>query len=148
MPAVAENQPAIHVAAGVLLGDDGRVLIAQRPEKAELGGSWEFPGGKIKLDETPLQGLVRELAEELGIRVTYARHLVRYYHDYPERRVYLYVWLVLGWDSDPTGAEGQPLCWKEVDSLMGSGLLSADLQIVECLQRNVAVNTTSVLLTL
>lgn len=58
------------VAAGALIDGDGRVLLAQRPEGKDMGGLWEFPGGKLADGETPEAALVRELKEELAIDVT------------------------------------------------------------------------------
>jgi 8-oxo-dGTP diphosphatase len=131
----------LHVAAGVLIDLQGRILIAQRPRGVPFAGAWEFPGGKIGAAELPLQALVRELDEELNVRVRYARHLVRYSHIDEGRRIYLYVWRVLKWLGEPSGAEGQALRWLPVHELMVEGLLPADEHIVNCLSRTVAVNT-------
>jgi 8-oxo-dGTP diphosphatase len=57
------------VAAAALLDSSGRVLITQRPEHKQLGGLWEFPGGKVELGEAPEHALVRELKEELDLTV-------------------------------------------------------------------------------
>lgn len=57
------------VAAAALLDSSGRVLITQRPAHKQLGGLWEFPGGKVELGEAPEQALVRELKEELDLHV-------------------------------------------------------------------------------
>lgn len=35
------------VVAVALLNEQGRVLLAQRPETKEFAGMWEFPGGKV-----------------------------------------------------------------------------------------------------
>lgn len=106
-----------------------------------MGGAWEFPGGKIRAAETPLQGLARELREELDIGVRCARHLVRYTHEYPEQPVLLYIWKVLGWDGEPRGAEGQPLRWCPPERLLDEGLLPADREIVARLLAPAAVNS-------
>jgi 8-oxo-dGTP diphosphatase len=57
------------VVAVALIDPDCRVLIAQRPAGKTLPGLWEFPGGKVEIDERPEQALIRELNEELGITV-------------------------------------------------------------------------------
>ncbi|MBV1887611.1 MAG: NUDIX domain-containing protein, partial [Parvibaculaceae bacterium] len=58
------------VAACALVDNDGRVLLAQRPEGKSMAGLWEFPGGKVEAGETPEVSLIRELKEELDIDVT------------------------------------------------------------------------------
>ncbi len=50
-----------------LMRRQGKVLVGQRPEGGSLAKTWEFPGGKIELDESPEEALARELKEELGI---------------------------------------------------------------------------------
>ncbi len=47
----------------------GRFLVGVRDMDAELGGYDEFPGGKVKLGETPAQAAVRECVEETGVEV-------------------------------------------------------------------------------
>lgn len=136
-------QAAINVAAGVLLDDQRRVLITQRPAGKHQAGWWEFPGGKIHSAETPRQALLRELHEELGIQVEQARSLLTYTHDYPDRAVTLHIWLVTEFDGQPAGLEDQPLQWIAVSELMNAGLLPADLPIIELLQQIVSLNSTS-----
>lgn len=57
------------VVAAALLDGAGRVLMHRRPVGKHHGGLWEFPGGKVDDGESPEGALVRELNEELGIRV-------------------------------------------------------------------------------
>ena len=101
----------IHVAAAVIRGADGRILIARRGESQHQGGLWEFPGGKVEDGEAVESALARELREELGIEVTAARPLIKIKHDYPDKQILLDVWDVSAFTGEPHGAEGQPLAW-------------------------------------
>lgn len=51
--------------AGVVVNDDGRILVVQRRDN----GEWQPPGGVLELDETIEEGLHREVQEETGIEV-------------------------------------------------------------------------------
>lgn len=123
----------IRVAAGVLRDASGRILIAQRPAGRHAAGFWEFPGGKIQADESPLQALGRELAEELGIRVEAASLLLCYRYPYPERIVELHVYAVSRYTGVARGIEGQALRWVLPGELPSAGILEADRAIVELL---------------
>jgi 8-oxo-dGTP diphosphatase len=126
-------RPAIHVVAGVLTDAAGRVLIAQRPPGKHLAGGWEFPGGKRDEGESREAALRREFAEELGVEVRAARPLIRYAHDYPEKRVELDVWRITAHRGEPRGLEGQALDWCAPEGLMAHDLLPADKPIVTAL---------------
>ncbi|WPP45441.1 Nudix family hydrolase [Pseudomonas sp. AN-1] len=101
----------LHVAAAVIRGTDGRVLIARRPEHKHQGGLWEFPGGKVEAGEAVEVALARELHEELGIDVIASRPLIQVRHDYPDLAVLLDVHEVGAFTGEPHGREGQPLAW-------------------------------------
>ncbi|MBK5012240.1 Nudix family hydrolase [Pseudomonas sp. S60] len=101
----------IHVVAAVVRGLDGRILIARRADTQHQGGLWEFPGGKVEAGESVEAALARELNEELGIRVTRSRPLIKVSHDYPDKHVLLEVREVDAFEGEPHGAEGQPLAW-------------------------------------
>jgi mutator protein MutT len=44
------------------------LLLKRHPEKP-LGDTWGIPGGKLDAGETPRQAMLRELHEEVGIKV-------------------------------------------------------------------------------
>ncbi len=64
-------QPEVGCGAAILDGE-GRLLLIQRLREPEAG-CWGLPGGKIDFGERAEQAAVREIAEELGIRVTIER---------------------------------------------------------------------------
>ena len=123
----------IHVVAGLMLDDCGRVLVARRPPGKPMAGAWEFPGGKLSAGESRLEGLSRELKEELGIDIGSARPLIRYRHRYPEFSVDLDCWRVTDWRGDPESREGQLLAWHRSEELLDVGLLPADIPVVKAL---------------
>jgi len=71
------------VTAAILIKDN-QILIARRKATDDQGGKWEFPGGKIKADETPRKGLIREMKEEFGISISvgefFGESIYRYEH--------------------------------------------------------------------
>jgi A/G-specific adenine glycosylase len=83
----------IDVAIGIVLRDDGQLLICRRRPTGHLGGFWEFPGGKREPDESSAGCLARELAEEVAITATVTRVLPTIEHAYPERVVRLHPFL-------------------------------------------------------
>ena len=124
---------AVEVVAGALFDAAGRVLIAQRPPGKALAGRWEFPGGKLHEGESAYDGLVRELGEELGVTVHAAERLVRYAHAYPDRTVWLDLWVVSAWSGEPQGLDGQALKWAEPERLAEEDILEADRPMIEAL---------------
>ncbi len=51
--------------AAVLIDKEGRVLLEKRTDN----GKYCLPGGSINFDETVIEGLVREVYEETGIKI-------------------------------------------------------------------------------
>ena len=60
----------IEVSAGIVYDREGRVLICQRGEGRSNAHLWEFPGGKREAGESAADCLIRELMEELSLKVT------------------------------------------------------------------------------
>lgn len=120
----------VKVAAGVI-ERDGQVLVTQRAAKAHQGGLWEFPGGKLESGESAEQALVRELAEELNIQVTQQAPLIEISHDYGDKQVRLFVFVVRAFEGEPQGLEGQPMQWVAAADLNTLSFPAANLPIIQ-----------------
>jgi len=120
------------VVACALVDPDKRVLIAQRPPGKAMAGLWEFPGGKVEFGETPEDALIRELAEELSIRVTsgclapltFASHAYRDFH------LLMPLYVCRRWEGIPAAREAQQLKWVRANRLRDYPMPPADEPLV------------------
>lgn len=48
---------------------NGKVFLAKRAPSGDMGGRWEFPGGKIDEGEDFVTAIKREMREEFGVEV-------------------------------------------------------------------------------
>ena len=124
----------VDVGAAVILRRDGSFLLGERPEGKVYAGYWEFPGGKIEPGETPLQGLARELHEELGIDVESACPWLTQVFTYPHATVRLHFFRVTAWRGEPHGRENQRLAWQSADEPPLEPMLPANTPIFRALR--------------
>ena len=57
------------IVTAAIIEKDGKYLITQRPLGRHNGGRWEFPGGKVDFGEDLRICLVREIGEELEVKI-------------------------------------------------------------------------------
>jgi len=126
----------IHVAVGVIVGADQKILISRRSPDAHQGDLWEFPGGKLENDETVLVALQRELQEELGIDIDpdQCYPLKKILHHYHDRSILLDIWRVDSFRGEPSGREQQDVKWQSVDALDQQDFPAANRAIISALQ--------------
>ena len=122
----------VRVAVAVLLRD-GKVLLAQRLPGTPYAGYWEFPGGKLEAGETAHQALLRELDEELGIRITHAVPWLTQRYTYPHADVELDFFRVFDWDGELHGRDGQAIAWQVPGAFDVAPLLPANTAVLRAL---------------
>jgi len=109
-------RPRYRGAIGVLRAAN-RYLLVQRSEGLAKGGAWCFPGGHIECGENSRAAIVRELWEELGIRIVPMHRLgaVRV----PDAKYVLATWLIDydGAPLQPNTAEVTDTKWLTIDEI-------------------------------
>lgn len=135
VPPLAPNRPLLLVVAAALINGDGRVLLAERPADKNMGGLWEFPGGKVQPGETPEAALVRELREELGIETSTGclTPLAFASHGYSDFHLLMPVFGCRVWQGTPQGKEGQKLTWASKQEFKNYPMPPADIALVQTL---------------
>lgn len=109
------------VTAAILLRE-GRVLLTQRRKNDSMAGYWEFPGGGVEPDETPDQGIVRELREELAIE---ARPLRLYDAASADGRIVVLFYLC-EFIGEPQPLASDAMRWALLEELPNYDLLPLD----------------------
>lgn len=122
----------IRVAAGVIMRNE-QVFIALRSKDKHQGGCWEFPGGKVEIDEEPQAALERELQEECGIEVIRSQIFKLIKHDYPDKSVELHFFKVTDFSGEAHGKEGQEVAWVSVADLANYRFPEANVPVVDAL---------------
>ena len=124
------------VAACALIDIDGRVLVCQRPEGKGMAGLWEFPGGKLEPGETPEACLIRELDEELGIRVAEAclAPFVFASHGYDDFHLLMPLYLCRRWEGVVQRREHAALRWVRPAELPDLPMPPADVPLAAYLR--------------
>lgn len=122
------------VSAAVIIEGE-KVLVTQRLEGAHLGGMWEFPGGKIEDGESPVEALVRELREELGVVAEVGAVIEVTFCRYPGRDVLLlfYGARIVGGELSHVGVADH--AWVTGAELGELPMPPADVEVVTKVQR-------------
>ncbi len=116
----------MRVVVAVCRNELGEVLLAQRAAKAHLGGTWEFPGGKVEAGESDGAALVRELYEEIGLDLARSsaaalfQPLLTRQFNYPDRSITIAAYtlaLSAAQYAQVHGREGQALRWEKPEAI-------------------------------
>jgi 8-oxo-dGTP diphosphatase len=119
----------IKVTAGIINID--KVLITRRAPKENFGGGWEFPGGKIEVNETPEECLVRELKEELNIGVSVGDFCTEVIHDYGNMVINLIAYYCTIVNGGISISVHDKYKWSRIDDLLKYDLLPADIPVAK-----------------
>ncbi|GLS89843.1 7,8-dihydro-8-oxoguanine-triphosphatase [Psychromonas marina] len=120
----------IDISIAIIKNAQHHFLITLRPDASHQGGKWEFPGGKIEIDETPEQAMCRELYEEVGLTASQYQLFEKLFFDYGDKQLNLYFYLVEDFTGEASGKEGQPLKWVSKSQLAEYAFPEANLSVI------------------
>lgn len=123
-------------AAGVVLDDDGSVLLMRRAIEP-FRGSWALPAGYQEYDEDPRQTVVREIFEETGVRAEVVELLdVIFVPDDPRKPANVTVFLCrqVG-GTIAAGDDAMEAAWFPLDRLPGNLGFECNVTILESVRQ-------------
>lgn len=119
----------IEVVAAVFRDGD-KYFCAQRKDKGELAKKWEFPGGKIELNETHQQALVREIKEELSADIKVNEFIMTVVHEYNSFILTMHAYECKVDSGELIISEHLDSKWLTIDEMGSYDFAAADLPII------------------
>ena len=134
------TKTTIKVVAAAII-HEGKVLICRRSPEKDLGGFWEFPGGKIEGQETPENALSREIFEELRVKVSINFSLGKSVHNYDTKTIELEVFTCALESMLPTkSTDHDSLEWASITELDAKQIAPADVPFIALLKSRLLDN--------
>ena len=114
--------------------ENPKKFLATARGYGEFTGKWEFPGGKIEVGETSQQALVREIQEELNVKIKVCDLIDTVEFDYPKFHLSMKCFLCVIVDGEIIFKEAEDAKWLDKNELYSVDWLPADRIIVERLK--------------
>jgi 8-oxo-dGTP diphosphatase len=124
-----EDMKTVRVVAAVICSEDK--IFATERGYGEFKGQWEFPGGKIEPGETPQEALVREIQEELDVKIEVGDLIDTIEYDYPSFHLSMDCFGCNITKGEITLKEAENARWLCKDELYSVDWLPADMKLIE-----------------
>lgn len=120
-----------HSVAGIVYSDS-LFFIARRLPTGDMGGRWEFPGGKVEENETFEQALEREYLEEFCIKVSVGKPIaeVKFFHK--EKPIALHAYEIMFPEDDYSWvlSEHTDVKWATLEEISMLPFVDSDLLLI------------------
>lgn len=134
-----DNPTFVPVVAVALIRQDRRILMQKRRFQRVHGGLWEFPGGKLEPGESPESALIREIVEELGVKLDPAALVpVSFASDpalppAPRQPHVILLYSCRRWHGEPMCLDAEELGWFTLAALAGLDMPPLDVPLAAAL---------------
>jgi mutator protein MutT len=125
----------VPVASGVIVKNN-KILIGLRAEGDSGAGMWEFPGGKIELNESSENAIKREMREELDIEVIVNQKIMKYSHRFKNTIYEISFFEINKFVGSIKKNVHDDLQWVELASLKKYRFISGDLLFIDRILAN------------
>lgn len=128
----------VEVVAAIIIYEN-QILCCQRETSklAYLSEKWEFPGGKLEDGETKKQALIREIDEELEMKIHDLEFALTVMHEYPDFELTMYTFFASTGQTNYKLHAHKDAVWMVKDEMYKIDWAAADIPIVEFLQNKI-----------
>jgi 8-oxo-dGTP diphosphatase len=121
--------------AGIAV-EEGKVFVARRIPGGDLGGKWEFPGGKVEAGESGEEALIREFREEFAVTVRPGPFLASASFEHHGKTRVLQAYRVYLESHEFTLSEHTEWDWVSLDAIDGLDFAGSDRKLLGELKKH------------
>lgn len=119
----------VQVCCAIIL-KESKILAVQRGPESSHPWKWEFPGGKINAGETAEESIIREIEEELTVRIEVLNQLVPVEFDYGSKQICLIPFFCKITSGEIKLTEHIAMQWLEFEELLSVDWSGADRELI------------------
>ncbi len=127
----------VEVVAAIIQREN-KILCCQRMSNkyAYLSEKWEFPGGKLEEGETQEQAILREIEEELEMKISDIKFALTVVHPYEDFELTMHAFFAQTEQIDFKLNSHKSAVWSSIEDLSQFDWAGADVPIVDFLHLN------------
>ncbi|SER68158.1 (deoxy)nucleoside triphosphate pyrophosphohydrolase [Lachnobacterium bovis] len=133
----------VNVVAAVITAknqNNETIIFSTQRGYGEFKGGWEFPGGKVEINEKPQDALTREIKEELDTIVEVGQFIDQIEYDYPTFHLSMKCYFCQVKEGDLILKEHQDAKWLTVDQIEEVDWLPADVTLISKIKDYICKN--------
>ena len=124
----------IKVVAAIIQNENK--ILATKRGYGEFINMWEFPGGKIESGETKEDALIREIKEELNIKINIDKFALDIEYQYPNFYLFMSCFMCSIKEGSIELLEHNDAKWITKEELDSLNWLPADIEAINYLKEN------------
>ena len=124
----------IKVVAAIIQNENK--ILATKRGYGEFINMWEFPGGKIEPGETKEDALIREIKEELNIKINIDKFALDIEYQYPNFYLFMSCFMCSIKEGSIELLEHNDAKWITKEELDSLNWLPADIEAINYLKEN------------
>lgn len=124
----------IKVVAAIIQNENK--ILATKRGYGEFINMWEFPGGKIESGETKDEALIREIKEELNVKINVDKFALDVEYQYPNFYLFMSCFMCSIKEGSIELLEHNDAKWITKEELDSLNWLPADIEAINYLKEN------------
>ena len=115
-----------------LIEKEGKYLIAKRSTgEPNILGKWEFPGGKVKENESEFNAIEREIKEEFELNIKAEQFIINNICEYPNKTVDLRLYKCKYLNGNFKLHDHSEYQWVDKNEFLNYDLAKADIPLAK-----------------